>query len=203
MTSGNSLLSPEWSLYMSNMNFLSPDSKCYSFDHRANGYARGEGVIVLVLKRLSDAIREGDSIRAVIRGTGSNQDGHTPAMPQPSQSAQEALIRQVYRSCSLGFETTRYIECHGKFLHDRNYIVVFNDPRHRHTDWRCDRSNRIGPGFQEQQVRQGATLHVSAPGEVWPLTVVDFTGQWLNQSKHWSSRRRQRVGGHTQNYYDT
>jgi acyl transferase domain-containing protein len=119
VTSGNSLLSPEWSLYMSNMNFLSPDSRCYSFDHRANGYARGEGVIVLVLKRLSDAIRDGDTIRAVIRGTGSNQDGYTPALPQPSQSAQEALIRQVYKSCSLGFETTRYVEAHGIFLRDR------------------------------------------------------------------------------------
>ncbi|KAL1857091.1 Type I Iterative PKS [Diaporthe australafricana] len=113
MTSSNSLLSPEWSLYMSNMNFLSPDSRCYSFDHRANGYARGEGVIVLVLKMFSDAIRDGDTIRAVIRGTGSNQDGHTPAMPQPSQSAQESLIRQVYKSAGLGFESTRYIECHG------------------------------------------------------------------------------------------
>ncbi|KAK3385761.1 polyketide synthase PksD [Podospora didyma] len=113
VTSGNSLLSPEWSLYMSNMNFMSPDSRCFSFDHRANGYARGEGVVVLVLKRFSDAIRDGDTIRAVIRGTGSNQDGHTPAMPQPSQAAQEALIRQVYKSSNLSFETTRYVECHG------------------------------------------------------------------------------------------
>lgn len=101
---------------MSNMNFLSPDSRCYSFDHRANGYARGEGVIVLVLKRLSDAIRDGDTVRAVIRGTGSNQDGHTPTMPQPNQSAQESLIRQVYKSCNLTFEKTRYVEAHGEFL---------------------------------------------------------------------------------------
>ncbi|KAJ8112206.1 hypothetical protein ONZ43_g5443 [Nemania bipapillata] len=113
IASGNSLLSPEWSLYMSNMNFLSKDSRCYSFDHRANGYARGEGVIVLVLKRLADAIRDGDTIRAVVRGTGSNQDGRTPALPRPSQSAQEALIRQVYESCNLSFETTRYVETHG------------------------------------------------------------------------------------------
>jgi acyl transferase domain-containing protein len=101
-------------MYMSNMNFLSPDSRCYSFDHRANGYARSEGVIVLVLKRLSDAIRDGDTIRGVIRGTGANQDGHTPTMPQPNQSAQETLIRQVYKSCNLGFEKTRYVEAHGK-----------------------------------------------------------------------------------------
>lgn len=143
------------------MNFLSPDSKCYSFDQRANGYARGEGVLVLMLKRLSDAIRDGDSIRAVIRGTGSNQDGHTPAMPQPSQSAQEMLIRQVYKSCRLDFETTRYIECHGKFLQQTIIIITADNPRHRHATWRCDRSNRIRLGFQEQQVRQRATLYVS------------------------------------------
>lgn len=177
VTSANSLLSPEWSLYMSNMDFLSSDSKCYSFDHRADGYARGEGVVVLVLKRLSDAIREGDSIRAVIRGTGSNQDGHTPAMPQPSQSAQEALIRQVYKSCSLGFESTRYIECHGKlFRHGILSCYLTISIRHGHTDWRCDRGNRIGPGFQEQQVRQGATLHVSEGCGFCPLTVINLIG---------------------------
>ena len=58
VTSDNSLLSSKSSLYMSNMNFLSADSRCYSCDHRANGYARGEGVIVLVLKTLSDTIRD-------------------------------------------------------------------------------------------------------------------------------------------------
>ncbi|KAL1603468.1 putative PKS/NRPS-like protein biosynthetic cluster [Paraconiothyrium brasiliense] len=74
---------------------------------------RLKGVLVLVLKRISDAIRDGDTIRAVIRGTGSNQDGHTPTMPQPNQSAQEALIRQVYKSSNLSFESTRYVEAHG------------------------------------------------------------------------------------------
>jgi len=63
---------------LSNQNFLSPSSRCFTFDHRANGYARGEGFGVVVLKRLSDAIADNDTIRAVIRGTGSNQDGRTP-----------------------------------------------------------------------------------------------------------------------------
>lgn len=93
---------------------LSPDGYCYSFDHRANGYSRGEGIIVLVLKTLSTAIRDGDQIRAVIRATGSNQDGRTPGITQPSATSQEKLIRQVYKSCGLGFESTRYVEAHGK-----------------------------------------------------------------------------------------
>lgn len=110
------MLGPETSLYLTNMNVLSPDSLCYSFDHRANGYGRGDGVIVFVLKRLSEAARDGDTIRAVIRATGSNQDGHTPGITQPSINAQEELIRDVYKSFGQGFESTRYIEAHGKYL---------------------------------------------------------------------------------------
>lgn len=112
----NVLLTPEGSLNLENMSFLSPDSQCYSFDHRANGYARGEGVAVVILKRLSDAIRDGDMIRAVIRASGSNQDGHTPGITQPSLTSQEDLIRKVYRSCNLDFKTTRYIEAHGMYI---------------------------------------------------------------------------------------
>ncbi|KAF1998108.1 polyketide synthase PksD [Amniculicola lignicola CBS 123094] len=109
----NLILSPEAPLLLSNMNFLSPDSQCYSFDHRANGYARGEGVIVVVLKRLADAIRDNDTIRAVIRGTASNQDGHTPGITQPSIIAQESLIKQLYQECGLKLQDTRYVEAHG------------------------------------------------------------------------------------------
>ncbi|KAI0407872.1 polyketide synthase PksD, partial [Xylaria palmicola] len=113
VTGSNIILSPETSIYLSNMKFLSPDSVSHSFDERANGYARGEGVVVLVLKRLSDALEAGDAIRAVIRATGVNQDGHTPGLTQPSLSSQEKLIRQVYKSCSLDFGLTRYVEAHG------------------------------------------------------------------------------------------
>ncbi|KAI1076952.1 polyketide synthase PksD [Whalleya microplaca] len=109
----NVLLTPERSLHLSSMNFLSEDGLSYSFDHRANGYARGEGVVVLVLKRLRDAVRDGDMIRAVIKASGSNQDGRTPGLTQPSQTSQEELIRKVYKSCNLSFAATRYIEAHG------------------------------------------------------------------------------------------
>jgi len=99
---------------LANQNFLSPDSVCYSFDHRANGYASGEGVIALVLKPISAAIRDCDMIRAVIRSTGSNQDGHTPALTQPSPYAQEELIRHVYQQANLSPEKTRFVEAHGE-----------------------------------------------------------------------------------------
>ncbi|KAI1152215.1 polyketide synthase PksD [Nemania diffusa] len=109
----NALLSAEESLHLSSMNMLSPDSLCYSFDHRANGYARGEGVVVLILKTLQDAIKDGNMIRAVMRATGSNQDGRTPGITQPSATSQEQLIRQVYKSCNLELATTHYVEAHG------------------------------------------------------------------------------------------
>ena len=98
---------------LNNQNFLSPDSRCFSFDHRANGYARGEGFGMVILKRLSDAVRQNDPIRAVIRATGSNQDGRTPGITQPSKAAQEVLIRDTYRRAGIGLESTRYVEAHG------------------------------------------------------------------------------------------
>lgn len=109
----NLMFNPDWMLLLSNMSFLSHDSRCFSFDHRGNGYARGEGASVVVIKRLSDAVRDGDTIRAVIRSTGSNQDGRTPGITQPDQSAQESLIRGVYQKAGLDMSRTRYIEAHG------------------------------------------------------------------------------------------
>ena len=98
---------------MADLGLLSPDGKCYSFDHRANGYSRGEGVGVVIIKRLDDALRDGDTIRAIIRATGSNQDGKTPVITQPNGDAQERLIRDTYRTAALDLKTTRYFEAHG------------------------------------------------------------------------------------------
>ncbi|RYP65674.1 hypothetical protein DL769_006253 [Monosporascus sp. CRB-8-3] len=109
----NLLLAPETSIRLSNMNFLSPDSLSFSFDSRANGYARGEGVICLVIKPLSKAVQEGDMVRAIIRSTGTNQDGRTPSLSQPHPQSQELLIKEVYKKAGLCFDATRYVEAHG------------------------------------------------------------------------------------------
>lgn len=110
----NLMITPETSMALANMNFISQDSRCWSFDHRANGYGRGEGALAVLLKPLSKAMADGDMIRAVVRASGTNQDGHTPGLTNPSVDAQERLIRSVYSKAGLGFESTRYVEAHGK-----------------------------------------------------------------------------------------
>jgi acyl transferase domain-containing protein len=109
----NVLLSPESSLLLGKGGFISPDSKCFSFDSRANGYARGEGVVALLIKPMQQALQNGDMIRAVIRGSASNQDGRTPTLTYPGAAAQESLIRHVYESAGLRLDKTRYVEAHG------------------------------------------------------------------------------------------
>ncbi|KAK4210095.1 lovastatin diketide synthase LovF, partial [Rhypophila decipiens] len=113
VVASNMMLSPEFSLAISKLGIISPSGRCWSFDARGDGYARGEGVIALVVKPLSAALRDGDTIRAVVRATGTNQDGRTPIMMQPSAAAQEELIRRVYAKAGLGLEDTRYFEAHG------------------------------------------------------------------------------------------
>ncbi|KAF4462213.1 polyketide synthase [Fusarium albosuccineum] len=107
------ILAPNTIMPMTALNFLSPDGKCFTFDARANGYGRGEGIGVVILKRLSDALRDNDTIRAVIRGTKVNQDGHTTGITLPSKEAQVANINSIYESVGLDFNQTAYVECHG------------------------------------------------------------------------------------------
>ncbi|KAH6626290.1 phenolpthiocerol synthesis polyketide synthase ppsA [Chaetomium sp. MPI-SDFR-AT-0129] len=110
----NLILNPDSAIIpLTNLGFLSPDGRCYAFDHRANGYARGEGYAMLVLKRLADAVRDGDTIRAVVRATGANQDGRTPGISQPRAEAQATLIRETYAKAGLSLSETRFFEAHG------------------------------------------------------------------------------------------
>ncbi|KAJ4300071.1 hypothetical protein N0V90_005320 [Kalmusia sp. IMI 367209] len=116
VAASNLNLSPELNISLSNMGFLSPDGRCFSFDHRANGYARGEGVATLIIKPLSKAIESGDQIRALIRSIGSNQDGRTSGgITQPSSAMQAELIRGTYRRVGTGLDMskTRFFEAHG------------------------------------------------------------------------------------------
>jgi acyl transferase domain-containing protein len=95
------------------MHMMSPDGLSHSFDESANGYGRGEGFGAVLLKPLSAAMADGDNIRAIIRGTGINQDGRTPGITLPSPTSQANLIRSTYERHGLSMRDTAYFEAHG------------------------------------------------------------------------------------------
>ncbi|KAF3765254.1 hypothetical protein M406DRAFT_42237 [Cryphonectria parasitica EP155] len=107
------ILTPATMMPMTALNFLGKDGKCYTFTNKAEGYGRGEGVGVVVLKRLDDALRDNDTIRAVIRGSRVNQDGKTPGITMPSAAAQLSNIKAVYKEAGLAVDQTAFVECHG------------------------------------------------------------------------------------------
>ncbi|HLF78587.1 MAG TPA: SDR family NAD(P)-dependent oxidoreductase [Dehalococcoidia bacterium] len=109
----NCIITPEPTIGFSSAHMLSPDGQCKTFDASANGYVRGEGAGVVVLKPLAQAMADGDPIYAVIRSTGVNQDGRTHGMTVPSQEQQEALLREVYRQAHITPDQVLYVEAHG------------------------------------------------------------------------------------------
>ncbi|MCD5310509.1 type I polyketide synthase [Kineosporia babensis] len=109
----NAMLSPETFVSMSKGRFLAADGRCKTFDAAADGYARGEGAGLLVLKTREAAERDGDRIYAVICGTGVNQDGRTPGITVPNPQSQTALMRQVLGEAGVDPAEVGYIEAHG------------------------------------------------------------------------------------------
>ena len=108
----NLLLNPDMFMMLSNMQFLAQDGTCKSFDAKGDGYGRGEGFAAVIIKRVDHAVRDGDIIRAVIRGTGVNQDGKTKGITVPSAEAQANLIRSTYLHAGIDFAHTHYVEAH-------------------------------------------------------------------------------------------
>ncbi len=109
----NALLMPDFSVAFSQLGVLSPDGRCKTFDSRANGYVRSEGAGMVLIRPLADAVRDGDLVYAVIRGTALNQDGRTPGLTVPSQAAQEALVREACRRAGVDPTDIQYVEAHG------------------------------------------------------------------------------------------
>lgn len=97
------------------LGILSPTSTCHTFDESADGYGRAEGAGALYLKRLADAIRDGDVIRSVIRSSAVNTNGKVPGMgiTHPSKKGQEMVVRKAYERAKLDPNDTAYFECHG------------------------------------------------------------------------------------------
>jgi acyl transferase domain-containing protein/acyl carrier protein len=106
-------LSPKTTIYFSRLKAMSPTGRCRTFSAEADGYVRGEGCGIVVLKRLSDAVADGDRIWAVVRGTAVNQDGRSQGMTAPHGPSQEAVIRQALARSGLAPADIDYVECHG------------------------------------------------------------------------------------------
>ena len=107
------IATPRLHIFFSRLGMLSPVGRVQSFGQRADGFVPAEGVGVLVLKRLEDALRDGDQIQAIIRGSGINQDGKTNGITAPSAPSQAALEIDVYERFGIHPETIGYVECHG------------------------------------------------------------------------------------------
>ncbi|KAI1825627.1 ketoacyl-synt-domain-containing protein [Xylaria intraflava] len=104
---------PEFWISFSKSRLFSDSGRSYSFDSRGTGFGRGEGCGVIVLKPLEQARRDNDEIRAVIAGSGINQDGKTPGITMPCGEAQEKLMRQVYNNAGLNPVDCGFVEAHG------------------------------------------------------------------------------------------
>ncbi len=109
----NLILTPEATIAASQARMMSEDGRCKTFDSKANGYVRGEGCGLVVLKRLSEAIREGDPIVAVIRGTAVNQDGRSNGLTAPNPAQQQQVIQFALRDAGVSPHDINYVEAHG------------------------------------------------------------------------------------------
>ena len=109
----NVLLSPATMITFSQAHMLAPDGRCKTFDAAADGYVRGEGCGVIVVKRLEDAIRDGDRIRAVIRGSAINQDGASGGLTVPNGVAQQRVIAEALQRAGVAAGDVGYLEAHG------------------------------------------------------------------------------------------
>ena len=109
----NLILSPLLTISFSKFGMMAADGRCKTFDARANGFVRGEGCGVVVLKRLSNALADGDNILALIRGSATNQDGRSNGLTAPNVLSQQAVIRQALDNAGVAPSQVTYIEAHG------------------------------------------------------------------------------------------
>jgi len=107
------MINPDGFIGFSQAGMLSPEGKCKAFDASANGFVRGEGAGMVLMKRLSDAIADGDPIHAVIIGSAVNQDGHTNGISLPSPEAQSRLVTDACRNAGIAPSSIGYVEAHG------------------------------------------------------------------------------------------
>lgn len=111
----NLIMGPTTTAAMTQEGIISPEGSCKTFDAAADGFARGEAVTAVYIKRLVDALRDGNPVRAVIRNTATNSDGKSQGLMTPNGKAHEMLMRKVYLDAGLDPRNTAFVEV--KFSH--------------------------------------------------------------------------------------
>ena len=109
----NIVLLPDFGVGLSKAKMMAADGRCKAFDARADGFVRSDGCGIVVLKRMSDALADGDAIYALVRGTAVNQDGNSNGLTAPSGPAQEAVIREALERAGVSADDIGYVEAHG------------------------------------------------------------------------------------------
>lgn len=166
----NMIMAPTMTEGMSANMVLSPDGECRTFDADANGYARAEAVNAVYIKKLDDAIRDGDHVRAVIRSTMANNNGKTKKLAVPSSMAQERLIRRTYQRAGIADPSrTGLFECHGTGTQAGDLAEA----------------EAIARIFGTKGVHMGAVRHVAFFSHIAQWLIVS-----LGQVKHRPFRRR-------------
>ncbi|MFI9275489.1 SDR family NAD(P)-dependent oxidoreductase [Kitasatospora sp. NPDC052896] len=193
-------------IVLSNANMLAPDGRCKTFAEAADGYARSEGCGMMVLKRLSDARRDGDRILAVVRGSAIRQDGASGGLAVPSGTSQAAVMTAALERAGLGPSEVRYVEAHGTGTALGDPIemgainAVFGAARSHHDPLRVA-SVKTNIGHMEAaagmggimktllQLREGAfyphlnldTPSPHIPWHAYPVTVPQTAAPWPDE----------------------
>jgi epothilone polyketide synthase D len=201
------MLSPATTMYFSRIRALSPTGRCHTFDESADGYVRSEGCGVVVLKRLSDARRDGDSILALIRGSAVNQDGRSNGMTAPNGPAQEAVIRRALERAAIAPSRVSYVEAHGTGtplgdpieLQALGAALCADRPADRplyvgavksnigHTEAAAGMAGLLKTVLALQKGRIPGNLHFEAPNKhvdwsAWPLCISKESIDWVENA---------------------
>ena len=188
----NLVQTPEQQLDVAASGILSPSSTCHSFDAAADGYGRADAVGALYLKRLSDAIRDNDPIRSIVRATSTNSNGQTPGITLPSAEHQEAVIRKAYEFAKLDVRETNYFECHGTGtpVGDSIEVSAVASAHSSSSLAADDRTLIIGstkPNFGHSEAASGITSIIKATLALEQLQIPPTVGiNQLNPNIPWS-----------------
>lgn len=204
----NLVMNPATSIVFSKAMLLSPDGRCRTFDKGANGYVRSDGCGLVVLKRLSDALANGDRVLAVVRGSAVNQDGRSQGITAPNEKAQEEVIHAALNNAQVSAADIDYVEAHGTGTalgdpievnalgsvfaanHDAQHPLLLGSVKTNigHCETAAGIAGVIKTVLALQHRMLPAQLHFDAPNPYIPWQQLPFAV--LNEAREWNGSRR-------------